>query len=117
MRPNLSFEKFTAVLASLGASVAIGCGGGTPQPVAVAPGTGAASMATPSAAPTAAPGAANVAAAAPAASTATATEPSSAASKPAAKAPKKDVAPKVAPAGEASCGAGTCSTDVKKKIL
>jgi hypothetical protein len=33
MRPNMSFEKFAAVLAALGTSAALGCGGAQPQPV------------------------------------------------------------------------------------
>jgi hypothetical protein len=33
MRPNLSFENLAAVLAALGTSAIVACGGGTPQPV------------------------------------------------------------------------------------
>ena len=33
MRPNLSFENLAAVLAALGTSALVACGGATPQPV------------------------------------------------------------------------------------
>src|SRR5260221_13874202 len=33
MRSDLSFESFAVILAALGASALVACGGGTPQPV------------------------------------------------------------------------------------
>jgi hypothetical protein len=151
MRSHLSFDHFAAVLAALGASAAMACGGGTPQPVqanevtpAAPVGAGQASCSAnscggkaPSAQAEPAPASASSppVAAAPAvaaadstpASTSPATSPATApapktaaASAPGKPAPKtvarKASAPK-ADAAEASCGAGTCSGDMKKKIL
>jgi hypothetical protein len=155
MRSDLSFEKFTAILAALGASTVFACGGATPQPVqanevtpaaAATPGhascsangcsgkagvksdapsaaalpASVASPTTPAAVPAPAPASASTSATSAAAEPA-ASSPSRATAppvKPTAKeGTKKAAAPKVAPAGEASCGAGTCSGDTKKKIL
>ncbi len=153
MRSDLSFESFAVILAALGASALVACGGGTPQPVhanevapaasgmpgaighascsncgaRAAPGPNAASD-SPSPAPapsepatTAASSSATNAAAAPAS---VALAPASDSPAPPTKAtakkgtvPPKPPAHKAPPAGEASCGAGTCSGDSKKKIL
>jgi len=150
MRPNLSFENIASVLAALGASTLVACGGAAPPPVnasdvnvpsanakpagqsscsanacggaatAAAPGaapatpaptapsTDAASATAASASPTAAP-------ASPASTDATAAAPAAPAKpKPVvAKKPK----PKGSPAGDASCGQGTCAADAKPKVF
>jgi hypothetical protein len=152
MRVDLSVEKFTAVLAALGTSAAIACGGATPQPVqanevtlmpaatktqgaaksdttpattspdtAGAQGGGAAPSEAPRVAPVPAstPGAnapAAVASSPPSASPA-GTAASTGTKPPTPKGGAKAAPPKPASAGEASCGAGTCSGDMKKKIL
>jgi hypothetical protein len=157
MRPNLSFEKFASVLAALGTSAIVACGGSQAQPahatevVPAAPGaTGQASCSASGCGGKASPDGKTGAAAAPAPTTAAAMTPatdvaapstasaaaqassdggmgaaSTSAAAPAGKppvakaaaTPKKAGSPKGAPAGEASCGAGTCSGDAKKKIL
>ncbi len=146
MRVDLSFEKFATVLAAAGASTAIACAGATPPPVqanevkppssAVA---GHASCSAGSCGGEAKDAKSNGVAAAPAAFTppvvADAPAPAPASIAPAAvatatltsgtrpapqpkAATKASSAPKrAAPAEEASCGAGTCSGDTKKKIL
>ena len=91
MRPNLSLEKFTAVLAALGASTVVACGAAQPQPVSateVTPTTAAPASAPAPAlvAPAAAPAPTNVAAApapAPAADPPAPVAAASSASKPA----------------------------------
>jgi hypothetical protein len=125
MRSHPSIEDFLVVLAALGASAAVACGGATPQPVqasevTVAPAAAPAASPAPDPAPLATPSpvAASTAAASPtpaAAAPAAAVTPTPA-SKPVPKAVAKK-APRAEEAGEASCGAGTCSGDTKKKIL
>jgi hypothetical protein len=142
MRIDLSFENFAAVLTVLGTSAAIACGGGTPQPVQAnevvpaaatprpeavtsaaasatappAPGAAEASLPTPPASPTLV--SATSASAPSAAANGIGPNPAAAeAAKPAPKVGTKTAAPKPDTAGEASCGAGTCSGDTKKKIL
>jgi hypothetical protein len=143
LRPNLSFEKWTAVLAAIGTGSIVGCAGREPQPVAaheVAPVTSSAATTSPQVNGTSVPSApVTPSAAAPPVAT-TPGGPSSVgsvgapvadpatpsvvsddvtpkpASKPAQIAAKKAAAPKPA-AGEASCGAGTCGGDTTTKIL
>jgi hypothetical protein len=158
MRPHLTFEHFAAVLAALGTSTAIACGGGTPQPVHAnevpaagtatpghascsangcsgktvgaqpdAPATAGAGLAAPASTTSSTASAASASTATTAATAAADSSPpaaSAAAAAPATttKAPgktpaKKAATPKPSSAGEASCGAGTCSSDMKKKIL
>ncbi len=147
MRPNLSFERFAAVLATVGAGALAGCGGGSPPPAvqanevapAAAPSAAAghASCSAAScggtaaaAAPTAASPATSAAAAttppvdatpAPASSATAAATPaassSAAAPAPAAKPVAKKKKAATAPSGEASCGAGTCASNAKKILV
>jgi len=137
MRPNLSFEQFAAVLGAIGATALVACGAAEPQPVhanEVAPsasaatgqascsaaGCGASKGANAAAMPAAsavAPETTAAAATAPATDAPVAAAAASAAPTPASSAtPPKPVAKKkkVMPSGEASCGAGTCSSNTKK---
>ncbi|HEY8040473.1 MAG TPA: hypothetical protein VIF15_11795 [Polyangiaceae bacterium] len=152
MRPNLSFESLAAVLAALGTSAIVACGGSNPQPVnatdvapaATTAATGQSSCSAKGCGATPAPPAATGAAAAPASTAApagtsaangtpadanptpaTTNAPASpppsattASGKPPAPKPKGTTPPKKGPkGGEASCGAGTCASDPKQKIL
>jgi len=102
MRPNLSLHTFAGVLAALGTSALIACGGDAkPDP------NTAAGAATDTAPTTGAPATAPTdTAATPAATAAAATPPTG----------KKGKTGKKPAAGAASCGAGTCSSD-KKNIF
>jgi hypothetical protein len=143
MRPNLSIENLTAVLAALGTSAIVACGGNEPQPVHAneVPGTAApagsgmascsakgcggkaADTTAPATAPATSPamGAAATTTPAATADVAASTSAAPAASAAPSKAPAKSTAKKATgtpkASGEASCGAGTCSGDSKKKIL
>ena len=147
MRPNLSFDKFAAVLATLGASAAMACGGSQPQPAQATDVTPAVTAACgpsgpifvlgervriPSVAghqrrPRPPPRPASPAAASTTSTASTATTACRCGSDddgqlppPAPGAAKKPTAKKPAgknAAGEASCGAGTCSSDTGKHIL
>jgi hypothetical protein len=152
MRTDLSFENIAAVLAALGASALVACGGATPAPVqanevapatagapqgaascsaagcgakaatpaatteapstttGTAPATDAASGTTPTATATPAATTAPATTAAPATTTASTTPPKKAAQKAGPRTGKK-------PAGASACGAGTCASDPKQKIL
>jgi len=125
MPSNLSFENLAAVLSALGATALLACAGQQPQPVnarEVSP----VSSATPTTATMGPPAAATPAAMdPPAAATPAAMDPPAAATpatenvavKPtAAQGTAKKVPVQKAAHGEASCGAGTCSNDTKKKI-
>jgi hypothetical protein len=147
MRPNLTFENFVAVLAAVGTSTIVACGGATPQPVqanevtptSTTPAGNASCSAKGCGASTTAAASPSTVATAPAVVT-PATPPTDAAAvampsataAPAAtlaatppvaqkKAPPKAntaQAPKKKPAsGEASCGAGTCAATPTQKIL
>jgi hypothetical protein len=157
MRSDLSFENIAAVLAALGTSALVACGGASPQPVnasevapvTTAPAAGNASCsakgcgASPSGAAATSPttNAASTTTASPTATAATdpttatttaaatttapaATAAPAATTAPATTPPKKQPAkgataqkPKPKAGGEASCGAGTCASDPKQKIL
>ena len=114
MPSNLSFENLAAVLSALGATALLACAGQQPQPVnarEVSP----VSSATPTTATMGPPAAATPAAMDPPAAATPATE--NVAVKPtAAQGTAKKVPVQKAAHGEASCGAGTCSNDTKKKI-
>ena len=140
MRPNLSFEHFAAVLGAIGATALVACGASEPQPVQaneVAPATSAAATTGQASCSAAgcganktgnAPAMPAASAAAPATSAAAATSPAvdapvaaaAASAAPAAPASPTAVTKPVAkkkkamPSGEASCGAGTCSSNTKQ---
>ena len=141
MRPNLSFEAFARVIALVGSGAALGCGGdqaaearspragaSTPSsadatgkkedekagpPSSVHTTDNAAETSPPAAgatSPSAAPAESN-----PASAASSSGSSDSATGKNAGAKPK--VAPKKPNAGQASCGAGTCAADPKKKIF
>jgi hypothetical protein len=99
MRPNLSFENLAAVLAALGTSAIVGCGGAAPRPVQASEVKPAANVTTTTTTTVSTP-------AAMAATTKPAPGPSTA------QAPRE----KPRASGEASCGAGACSGSAAPKV-
>ena len=121
MRPNLSLPALATTLAALGTSaILVACGGDTPASNTPSGGSSAAPSASSAPADTGAPSASAAPAAEatpPAATTAApAATPAPTTTATTASAPKKSP-PKAAhhATGQASCGAGTCSSDAKKK--